>query len=879
MRGILNHLRGRRARLDGDLERELAYHIERRVAELVAGGASDAEARRRANLDLGGLTQVREAVRETWTWPTLDALVLDLRYAIRTLRKSRGFALGVGAVLTLALAANIVVFAVVNAVLLEPLPYPNAERLVAIETLWTNTGRTTPDVSGPDYLDWRAQSDVFAAMAAFYSNDYSNSEVPTVVGERAVFANVRSTSGDFFGVFAQSAAAGRLLTERDAEEGVATVVVAYDWAAAHFGSADAAVGKRIRVYGGDTEIVGVAAPGFRYPDGADIWGAGAVAADGDRSDHVYRAVARLKPGVALSEAQAKMRTIAAALAEVHPDNRLKSTMLVALKDQLTEPVRGTLWLLMVASGAVLLIASTNIAGLLLARATERARELAVRAALGAGRARVARQLLMEGGVLVAASGAAGLLLAWLTTRLLLALSPLAALPKDARLVGPGVLLFALGTSLLALVSFAVVPALRVSRLDLMSGLRSGSKLVTPGGGPRWRSTLVVGQVALSVVLVVAAGLLLRSFVLLQHVELGYTRDRVVFAYMQHAVDESSPEAHDRTIRARIDFYAELLERLRRVPGVGAAAGVTFLPMGDEIRATRDMFVDGQPETLLGERPQAEFYAITPDFFATLGIPLLAGRDFTATTDTRGRPETAIVNEAFVQRVLGGEAALGQRVRWNERGPWWEIVGIVGDARWQAPGLPPQPTLFVPSFTGIGTSLSLAARTSLDEGALASTLQTLIRDLNPTVPVRIETMDRIFDSALARPRFLALVVGGFAAFAALLAAVGLFSVLAYMVGQRRRELALRQALGAQVADVVKMVVGQGLRLTAIGLLFGLGMALAFTRLLEGLLYGVAPWDAATYAGATVVLGVAAMLAAFLPACRAAAIAPATALQED
>jgi predicted permease len=301
-------------------------------------------------------------------------------------------------------------------------------------------------------------------------------------------------------------------------------------------------------------------------------------------------------------------------------------------------------------------------------------------------------------------------------------------------------------------------------------------------------------------------------------------------------------------------------------------------MGKEIRPARDIFVQGRPAGQLGERPQAEFYAITPDYFATLEIPFPAGRDFTD-TDTRERPPVAIVNEAFVRTVLAGLPALGQHVRWNERGPWLEIVGVVGDTRWQNPGWPPQPTLFVSSLTGLGTSLSIAARTSLDEQVVASTLRSLVHDLNPTVPVRFETMDDRFDSALAHPRFLALVVGVYSALAAFLAAVGLFSVLAYTVGQRRRELAVRQALGAQVADVLAMIFAQGLRLTAVGLLLGLVVALAVMRFLQGLLYGISPWDTATYAGAAAVLGVAALLATLLPALKAAAVAPLIALRDE
>ena len=887
MRGILNHLSRRRARLERDLDRELAYHIDRRVDELVATGVSKAEARRRANLEIGGLAQVRDAVRETWTWPTLDALMLDLRYAIRSLAKSRGFALGVAAVLTIALSANISVFSVVNAALLEPLPYPNADRIVSIETLWTNTGQVSADVSGPDYLDWEAQSDVFARMTAIYGND----DIPIVVGDRAAFANLRYVSAGFFTVFGQAPVAGRLLIEADIPVGAdnngngriddgsavpAVAVVAHDWATAHFGSAQAAIGQKI---GDALEIVGVAAPGFSYPRGADIWMPWLTEAGGhDRSDHNYEAVGRLKPGVPLSGAQAQMRTIAAVLAEQHPENSLKSTVLVPLQERLTGPVRGALWLLMAASGLVLLIACTNIAGLLLARATERAREIAVRAALGAGGVRVARQLLIEGGLLAVASGAAGLLLAWLLTRLLLELSPL-ALSAAESLLDARVLLFGLGVSVLALLSFGVVPALRVSRLDLMTGLRGGSKLVTAVGGARLRSTLVIAEVALSVVLLVSAGLLLRSFVQLQTVDLGFATDRVAFAYMKYVVYEGELERQQREIRERTAFYVELLERLRNVPGVTAAAGITFLPMGSgETRPARDMFVRGRPAGQPGERPQAEFYAITPDYFATLEIPVRAGRDF-ASTDTREAPAVAIVNEAFVRTILGGGPALGQQVRWNENAPWMEIVGVVGDTRWQNPALPAPPTLYVSSLTGIGTSLSVVARTSLDASTLAGALSSLIRERKPNVPVRVETLDDRFEPELARPRFLTLVVGVFSVLAALLAAVGLFSVLALTVGQRRRELAVRQALGAAAADVLALVVAEGARLVALGLVLGVLLAVAVVRFLNGLLYEVSPWDPATYVGAAAVLVIAAFIATLVPAFRAAAIAPAAALQEE
>ena len=477
-------------------------------------------------------------------------LVRDVRYAIRSLTRSWGFALGAGAVLALAIGANIAIFSVVNAVLLQPLPYPDAERLVSVETFWTNTGRASQDVSGPDFLDWQAQNDVFEKMAVSNGGDNDGDDSATIVGDRAVFANARYVSADFFAVFGQTASAGRLLTEHDvpASEVEPTVaVVRYHWALAHFGSAEAAVGKRITVYGNPLEIVGVAAPGFRYPGAADLWAPWPTTSGGTyRSLHNYQAVGKLKAGVDLTRAQAQMRTIGDALARQYPENRLKTVTLIPLQERLTGNLRVTLWVLMSAVGVVWLIACANIANLLLARAAGRTHEIALRAALGAGRGRVLRQLLTESCVLAGVAGLAGLLLASVLVRGLVALSP-ANLPglDDVRM-DMTVLLFALGLSLVSTVLFGLVPALQTSRLDLSDALKQGgSKATASRASSRLRAALVVTEVALSVILLVTAGLLVRSFLALQHVDLGFTTNRVLVAYTDYAVND------EKEIRIRI----------------------------------------------------------------------------------------------------------------------------------------------------------------------------------------------------------------------------------------------------------------------------------------------------------------------------------------
>ena len=745
MARLRNLFRGRRDRLERDLDRELRYHVERRVEDGIQAGLSEPEARRQASIEFGGVPQVQEAVRDAWKSRWLDDLVGDVRYAIRTLTRSWGFALGAGAVLALAIGANVAIFSVVNAVLLQPLPYPDAGRLVSVETFWTNTGRASQDVSGPDFLDWQAQNDVFEKMAVSNGGDNDGDDSATIVGDRAVFANARYVSAEFFAVFGQTASAGRLLTEHDvpASEVEPTVaVVRYHWALAHFGSAEAAVGKRITVYGNPLEIVGVAAPDFRYPGAADLWVPWPTTRQGTfRSLHNYQSVGKLKGGVDLARARAQMRTIGDALARQYPENRVKTVTLIPLQERLTGNLRVTLWVLMSAVGLVWLIACANIANLLLARAAGRTHEIALRSALGAGRGRVLRQLLTESCVLAGVAGLAGLLLASVLVRGLVALAPANLSGLDDVRMDMTVILFALGLSLVSTVFFGLMPALQTSRLGLSDALKQGgSKATASRASSRLRAALVVTEVALSVILLVTAGLLVRSFLALQRVDLGFTTNRVLVAYTDYAVND------EKEIRIRSRFFADVLDRLRAVPGVNAAAGIAFLPMGREHRAARDYFVQGRPEGPPGERPQVEVYAITSDYFKTLEIPVRAGRDFDR-TDTPERPRVAIINETLARAAFPGESPLGQQIRTNSKTPWMEIVGVVADTRWQDPSHPPPSVLFVSSTQGWGKSLSILARTSLDEKSLSSTLRAFLHDANPTVPVRFETMEELFDFAL------------------------------------------------------------------------------------------------------------------------------------
>src|SRR5262245_10546461 len=407
--------------MESDLERELQYHLDRRIEDLIKTGLDEAEARRRSMIEFGGFSQTQEETRETWVWRWLDSLVSDIRYSARSLSKSLTFTLGAGGVLALAIGANLAIFSVVNTVLLQPLAYPDAERIVSVETLWTNTGRAGLDVSGPDFPDWQAQNNMFESMAHYAGEE----GVAIVVGDRAEFANDMDVSTDFFTVFGQTASAGRLLTDRDVPTGGApstVAVVRRQWAESHFGSAEAAIGKTITVYGQPRQIVGVAARGFSYPGVTDIWSP-APTSRSNRSASDYRVVGKLKAGVDLAQAKAQMQAIGDNLARQYPENRFKTVALIPLQDRLTGDVKVMLWLLLGAVVVVLLIACANIANLQLARSGARTREIALRAALGAGRVRVMRQLLTENCVLMGLATGAGLILAALLVDGLTALSP------------------------------------------------------------------------------------------------------------------------------------------------------------------------------------------------------------------------------------------------------------------------------------------------------------------------------------------------------------------------------------------------------------------------------------------------------------------------
>jgi putative ABC transport system permease protein len=805
----------------------------------------------------------------------MDKLIQDFKYSIRSLFRQPAFAITAIVTLALGIGATTAMFTVVNAIVLRPLPFPEAERIVAVVNLWTKTGTRATTVSAPDFHDWKAQSRSFEALAYFVGGETS----VTLNGTGDYVGVYRVTPG-FFETLGARASLGRLFSPDEERPGGSLAVVITDafWRRQFNGRADA-VGSTVKYGDRFFTIVGVVEAPVRYPARADIYApAWLVPETSSRSGHNYRAIGRLKKDVSVAQAQSDMLAIATRLEEQYPNsNAGKSVVVVPLQDLLVGDTRQTLYVLLAAVGLVLLIACANVANLLLARSTAREREMVVRAAVGAGRARLIQQLLTESAVLALLAGVLGIWLARLGVLALVALAP-PDLPRlDEIRVDAAVLGFALAVALAASFIFGLAPALQVSRVQLADGLRQGGKGSSLGARGAWaRSAFVVAEVALAVVLVFGAGLLGRSLVALAAVEMGFVPEQLLVLRTVVPV-QSFAEAHRATA-----FYRDLLADLRTLPGVNAVSAVTSLPTA--IRSNGGYWIEGGPgpeETGI-RSPQALFIVSTPDYFRTLRIPMKTGRDFND-GDRRDAPFVAIVNESLARASFPNQDPVGRRIRCGlDTLEYMTIVGVVADVRTAGPSRPVQPEIYMPyeQHPGPATALNIVARTeSPDPLALAETMSRTIRARNPDVPVRVSTMEGTLETASATPRFRTFLLVVFAGVALLLAIAGVYGVMAYTVSQRLSELGVRVALGATPQHIMKLIVGYGARLAALGLVLGLALSLAAGRLLQGLLFNVTPRDPLMLALVTVAVAAATLAACYIPGRRAVAVDPMLALRAE
>ena len=812
----------------------------------------------------------------------MQALWQDLRYGARMLLRTPAVTLVAVIALTLGIGANTAIFSVVNAVLLRPLPYVDADQLVMPWGTRTDPQERT-NVSYPDFVDWQAQTKTLEYIAAYNSSGALLREGdgdPQVISGAAV-------SADLFQLLKVTPVVGRSFTRAEDQSNAAPVVVlGYELWQKRFNADPNIAGRQIRLGSTSATVLGVMPADFRFPATATKteFLRPLASALGDRtqrrSSYSLRVVGRLKPGVTASAAQTEMRAIGVQLEQQYPDEGFRlGARFISLHDAVTWGSKTPLLVLLGAVGFVLLIACANVANLTLARAAARHREMAIRAALGAGRRRVVRQLLTESLLLSVLGGTLGLLLAWWGVHFLLAASPL-DLPrvKDVGM-DANVLVFTTAISVLTGVIFGLAPALQASRGDLQHSLKEGGRNATGGVlRNRVRAVLVVVEVALSLVLLVGAGLLGRSFLLLNEVRPGFEPERVL------TTDLSLAKAKYPKPEQQQAGFAEILSRAAAIPGVESAAVIYPLPLGGDSNSGT-FLIAGRPIPRNEDKPTSSHRVISPDYFRTLNIPVSRGRPFDA-RDNQHAPPVLIVNETFARRYFSGTEALGQQIIIegelgdNVLPPPREIVGVVGDVRHESLDAVSGPEYYVPYTQAPAPFMSLVLKSASDNPGLAPSLREVIKQMDKDQYIAaIQPMTNLVTESVARRRFNAILTGLFAVVALVLASVGIFGVLNYSVAQRTQEMGLRVALGAQTRDVLQLVLGQGARLILLGLALGLVVSFALTRVLAGMLFGVTPTDPVTFVAVSFLLASVALLACYLPARRATKVDPLVALRYE
>jgi predicted permease len=864
-----------------DVDEELRFHIDARAEELTAGGSDPKAARAQAVREFGDVDDARRYISDidraaesiNRRKDYFGELGQDLRYALRKLRSSPVFTLTAVLTLALGIGANVAIFSVVNGVLLRPLPFPHAEQLLKVYSANRSAGSFQAPASPLDLEDWRRQRTKLADIGGFWFADGGSGVDLTGAGEPQRLS-VAFIEPGFFNVLGVNAVEGRLPREDEMVRGGndRVVVLSHGFWQRQFGASRSVVGTSVTLSGDLFRVIGVMPADFVFPsERVDAYIPYSTIPDGSipriRPVRILDVIARMKPGVTVAEANGELNTIAARLAKQYPEDAAwGETTVKPLQDDMTGSVRTALLVLLGAVGFVLVMGCVNVASLLLARASAREREMAVRAALGAGRGRIVRQLLTESVVLALAGGAAGLGIAYAGVGSLLALSA-GQLPRGSDVhVDGSVLAYTLALSLATGLLFGIVPAIHASKSALQGTLREAGRGVA-GGARRLRSALVITEVALSVVLVIGAGLMARSFLELMKVDPGFRPDHLI------AVNFTiSTERHPKYDE---QYYHVVIDRAREVPGVisaGAAKDVPFRGNGERIGFSPPGYVQKAGE----DPPAVRLIHISDGYFATIGARMLAGREYLP-TDRKDSPLVIVVNEAFAKRWFPGENAVGKSIN---LGRPMTIVGVVRDVRQTAIDEPARETIYMNNMVNGRVKVTLVARTKGEPLAMARQLRETIWSVDREQTITsIFTFDDIVGESMARPRLLTVLLGAFGVLGLILGALGIYGVLAYLVNERQREIGVRIALGAQPSAVLRMFVGRGLALTASGLAIGLGASALLTRLMAGVLYGVSATDPTTFAVVGVVLLGVAVLASWLPARRASLLDPVEALRSD
>jgi predicted permease len=804
----------------------------------------------------------------------MGALIQDLRFALRTLLRARGFATVAILCLGLGVGVNTAVFSMVNALLIRPFPFHEPDRVVTLYASNARLGFTESGVSQADWVDWVAGSrGTIQEAAAFYGRSFAvagPSEAERVEGT-AVSANM-------FGMLGIRPVLGRSFTAEEGRPGGPRVVMLSDalWRR-RFAADPKVVGSKVVLNGAPAEVIGVMPPRFKFPETSELWTPLAPDPSQPRGERYVRLVARLRPGVTLEQASAELGGVARRLAAEHPETNTGwgARVMSYRDDMIAGPLRLMVSLMLGAVGLVLLIACANVANLMLARSAGRAREIALRTALGAGRARVVRQLLTESVVLALAGGALGVFIANAWTRWTVSRIP-EELPYWIRFDVDGtVLAFTLGLSALTGIVFGIVPALRATGGDVQQTLRDGGRGAS-GGRSRLRGALVVGQISLALVLLVGATLMIRSFVAASRAELGFDTSKVLTARIYLAGERYTPQA------ARAGFLNAASERIAALPGVRAAAATNAIP-GDDGGEMIGVEAEGAPRPRGGELT-GELFGGTPGLWDALGTPLVAGRAFTATEGADTAATAAVVSQALATRLWPGRGALGRRFRIStEKDVWFTVVGVSRDLHYEEVGEQTPESkrqVFLPAARLPYRTFAFLVRTEGPPAAAAAATRRELRALDSTLPTfDVRTMDEVRNYTTWTQRLWASLFGSFGTLALVLAAVGVYGVMAYTVSQRTREIGIRMALGARGGDIVRRVVGEGAVLAGTGVALGMVGALGAARLMRGALYGVAPVDPFAFLAIPLLLAGVALLASWLPARRASRVDPMVALRAE
>ncbi|HEX6729037.1 MAG TPA: ABC transporter permease [Pyrinomonadaceae bacterium] len=859
--------------LEIELDEEVQYHLERDIEQNIRNGMTREAARYAALRSFGGVDQSKEMCRDARGVTMIDNLWRDLKYSVRVLLKSYAFTIVVVLTLALGICANTAIFSFANGILLRPLPYPQSDRLAVINETALRRGIDSMSVSFPNVLDWREQNRVFHGIGVYWG---TNRFALSGAGEPIEIRGSRISHG-LFEVLRVSPQLGRTFTEdEDRPEDDGVVILGHNVWQKNFAGDPNIVGQKIIISNRPRTVVGVMPPGFRFPEISELWVPLALTTQNfTRNDHALSAIARLKDGVTISEAEAEMNTIAARIEQEHPvTNEGLGVRITGLHQSLAADYREGLLILLGVVGFVLLVACVNVANLMLGRATARQKEFALRAALGAGRWKIMRQLFIESLLLAIIGGALGFAFSVWALRLLLKSIPF-PLPfwmdfgLDLRVLG-----FTIAITLLTGLTFGAIPALHTSRVDLNDTLKEGGR-GTIGAQGYSRSLLVVTEIALSLVLLVGAGLMIQSFLRLQRVNIGLDAKNILTATL------ILPQAKYREDDQRATFFKKLQERVESLPGVQAASATATLPLTGG-NWGRNITVEGFPVLPVGQAPMVQHTVVRPGYFRTMGIRMISGRDFTD-TDMKGAPQVTIVDERLALEYWPNENPVGKRIRFGppeDNEPWHTIIGVVGAVRHQRMQEDTRKSVYLPHQQIPVNGMSLVTRTSSNPKELVSAIRREVAQLDSDLPVsRIFTMEEVVADSIWQPRLYARLFGVFAGGALILALIGIYGVMAFLVQTRTHEIGVRMALGATARDVFTLIVGRGMKLTAIGVLLGIGGAVGLTRLMSSLLFNTSATDPITFILLSLVLALTAFFACYIPARRASKVDPLIALRYE